>query len=455
MRKTRTDAPAWGSGRSGVRRAESPLQDARPCWLSWLRSSPLRARPDNVLPPPVTQAGAQPTPAPTPAAGPIRLSEEVVVQAVRAEERTPVTKTDVARDAIEPVNHGQEMPFLLGTTPAVNFQSDSGHSPPATPTSTCAGSTRPGSTSPSTACRCSDPEDQALYFANFGDFASVVDSIQVQRGVGHLERRLRLVRRLGQLRERRRSADEPRLEAEGGVGSWGTRARHARGLGPGRAGLRALRPLLGQTSDGFRDHSGVDQHTLFFGATRAGARSLFKLFGFSGRERPQLAFLATDEATLATRPALQRPHPRGDATTSARTSCRRSTRWPRGRLDDAGGAGLLQRRPGLVPHLGRGPREPAAVRPRRTLRRPRARRDPPPRAALGLNWGAHVNDFTRDHFLDVVGGARAYDEHGAQERGQHASRSSTWDRGPLAALRRRAGALRALRVPRATSRSAR
>ena len=25
------------------------------------------------------------------------------------------------------------------------------------------------------------------------------------------------------------------------------------------------------------------------------------------------------------------------------------------------------------------------------------------RGRLGLNWGAHVNDFTRDHFMDVVG----------------------------------------------------
>ena len=29
-----------------------------------------------------------------------------------------------------------------------------------------------------------DPEDQALYFSDFGDFASAVDSVQVQRGVG-------------------------------------------------------------------------------------------------------------------------------------------------------------------------------------------------------------------------------------------------------------------------------
>ena len=48
------------------------------------------------------------------------------MQAVRAEERTPVTKTDIGRDAVDLVNRGQEMPFLLGATPAVNFQSDTG-----------------------------------------------------------------------------------------------------------------------------------------------------------------------------------------------------------------------------------------------------------------------------------------------------------------------------------------
>ncbi|HYN05298.1 MAG TPA: hypothetical protein VE359_22805, partial [Vicinamibacteria bacterium] len=62
---------------------------------------------------PATAAQAPPAPPfPAPTAGPVRLSEEVVVQAVRAEERTPVTKTDIGRDAIDLVNRGQEMPFL-------------------------------------------------------------------------------------------------------------------------------------------------------------------------------------------------------------------------------------------------------------------------------------------------------------------------------------------------------
>ena len=29
-----------------------------------------------------------------------------------------------------------------------------------------------------------EPEDSAFYFANFGDFANAIQSLQVQRGVG-------------------------------------------------------------------------------------------------------------------------------------------------------------------------------------------------------------------------------------------------------------------------------
>ena len=57
---------------------------------------------------------------------PLHLSENVVVRAVRAEKRTPVTKTDIGREQVEAVNRGQEMPFLLGPTPSANYNADSG-----------------------------------------------------------------------------------------------------------------------------------------------------------------------------------------------------------------------------------------------------------------------------------------------------------------------------------------
>jgi iron complex outermembrane receptor protein len=371
---------------------------------------------DNQKPP------ATSTPAPT---GVVRLSEHVVVQAVRADERMPVTKTDIGRDEVVLVNRGQEMPFLLGATPSVNFQSDTG---------LAAGyayfnirgiaETRLNITLDGVPLQ--DPEDQALYFSNFGDFASVVDSIQVQRGVGTSS--VGAASYGGSVNFASVSPSEHRgLEAQVGGGSWGTgRATAAAnsGLLGGAWGLYAR--LSGQTTDGFREHSGIDQGTLYLGATRSGARSLFKLFGFSGRERTQLAYLATDEATLRTnlranalapeekdrfgQDFVQAQYTRllGSATTlMVQAYYNGAQGWFRiwdtdhVNLQQYGLDGYLV---GLV--LGATHRS----------------------GHLGLNWGAHVNDFTRDHFMDVVGGSRAYVNTGLKNE-YNTFLKATWNAG--------------------------
>jgi iron complex outermembrane recepter protein len=371
-------------------------------------------------------AQAQPAPpAPAPNGGSFRLSEEVVVQAVRAEERTPVTKTDVGRDAIELVNRGQEMPFLLGATPAVNFQSDTG-----LPAGYAyfnirgIGPTRLNVTLDGVPLQ--DPEDQALYFSNFGDFASVVDSIQVQRGVGTSS--VGAASYGGSVNFASVSpADRRGVEAQVGGGSWGT----GRGTVAGNSGLLGgawglYGRMSGQTTNGFRHHSGVDQGTLYYGATRSGPRSLFKVFGFSGREHTQLAYLATDEATLesdlranALSPdetdrfgqdfvQAQYTHLVGDATTLTAQAYYNGAQGWFGIWDESHESlqryGIDGQFVGLV--LGA------------THRRGR----------LGFNWGAHVNDFARDHFMDVVGGSRAYQNTGRKSE-YSTFLKTAWDAG--------------------------
>ena len=212
-----------------------------------------------------------------------------------------------------------------------------------------------------------------------------------------------------------------------GGGSWGT----GRGTLAGNSGLLGgawglYARVSGQTTDGFREHSGVDQGTLYYGATRSGARSLFKLFGFSGREHTQLAYLATDEATLETdlrANALspeetdrfgqdfvqaQYTHLAGDATTLTAQAYYNGAQgwfriWDGGRESlqqygiDGHFVGLVL---GATHHRGR----------------------------LGLNWGGHVNDFTRDHFMDVVGGSRAYLNTGLKNE-YNTFLKTTWDAG--------------------------
>ena len=344
----------------------------------------------------------QPSPVPTPK--PYRLSEEVVVQAVRADERTPVTKTDIGRAAIDAANRGQEMPFLLAATPSVNVQSDSGAAAGYAYFNVRGiGQTRLNVTLDGIPLQ--DPEDQALYFSNFGDFASVVDSVQVQRGVGSSS--VGSASYGGSINFLSVSPGEkPSLQAQAGGGSWGT-AHGTLALESGRVGPYAFYGRYSaQTSDGFRDHSGADQRTLYYGATRQDERSLLKLFGFSGRTRTQLAFLATERAALEAEPRrndlspderddfgqdvahLQYTRSLGAATTAtAQAYYNGAQGWFR--IKDAAGGELDQF--GIDGHF-------VGLVLGATHRRGR----------LGLSWGAHANDFARDHFMDVVGGARAY-----------------------------------------------
>ena len=302
-----------------------------------------------------------------------------MVQAVRADERTPVTqdRRRARGDRAREPRPGDAVPARR-RRPRVNFQSDSGIAAGYAYFNVRGiGQTRLNITLDGVPLQ--DPEDQALYFANFGDFASVVDSIQVQRGVGTSSVgaasyggsvNFASVGPATSSGSRRRRA----------AGRGGRRAARSRRSGPLGAGFGLYGRYSAQTSDGFRDHSGVDQRTAYFGATRTGLALVLQALRLL-RPREVAARLPRDRRDDAReRPAPQRPHARREG--RLRPGLRAGAVHLARRLrDDAHGPGLLQRCPGLVPDLGRGAREPAAVRDRRPLRRPRARGHAP--AAAG------------------------------------------------------------------------
>jgi len=226
-----------------------------------------------------------------------RRSEVVVVQAIRAEATNPVTKTDLDRSEIARLDYGQEMPFLLKTVPSATQYSDTGLGtgysylylrgiPQTRLNMTLDG------------VPLNEPEDSALYFVDFGDFASSLASIQVQRGVGTSS--VGTASYAGSISFASLDLGEkPTLSGRLAAGSFGTH-RASLGAESGRfgPGLRVYGRGSYQESDGFRERSGVIERSLFYGASRQDDRSFFKLFGFVGRERTQLAFLATDKDTL-------------------------------------------------------------------------------------------------------------------------------------------------------------
>jgi iron complex outermembrane recepter protein len=260
-------------------------------------SRALRALAVALLPalPGLAQGVASPEPSPSPL--PYRINEDVVVRAVRADEKAPVSRSELSRDEIERRNQGQEIPFLLQQTPGITLTSDTG---------TSAGysyfyirgipQTRVNMTLDGVPLN--EPEDQALYFVDFGDFTSSLQSVEIQRGVGTSP--VGTPSYGGAVSfESLALAEHASAQAELGLGSFDT-TRASLGGQSGRfgPGLAAYARGTYKETDGFRQGSGVRQRSVFYGVSRQAERSFFKLFGFAGRERTQLAFLAVEKAVL-------------------------------------------------------------------------------------------------------------------------------------------------------------
>jgi iron complex outermembrane recepter protein len=110
-------------------------------------------------------------------------ADEVVVSAIRANEKTATTFTNVRREEIRERNFGQDLPYLLEQTPSVIVNSDAG-----------AGVGYTGIRIRGTditrinvtvnGIPINDAESQGAWFVNMPDLASSIQDVQVQRGVG-------------------------------------------------------------------------------------------------------------------------------------------------------------------------------------------------------------------------------------------------------------------------------
>ena len=109
--------------------------------------------------------------------------QNVQVVATRASKKTPVAFSNLDKAMIKAVNYGQDVPYLLSLTPSVTMTSDAGNGIGYT-------SLRVRGTDPSrinitaNGIPLNDAESATVFWVNMGDFASSVQSMQIQRGVG-------------------------------------------------------------------------------------------------------------------------------------------------------------------------------------------------------------------------------------------------------------------------------
>ncbi len=332
---------------------------------------------------------------------PIAVPETITVSTVRAGDEAPVTKKDLAAEDLEDLHYGQDIPFLLRSTPSMTAYSDSGIGNNYSYFSlrgihqTRINMTLDG-------VPLNDPAENALFFNNFADFSSFVDSIQIQRGVG--------TSTVGSPSyggsidfESVRLSQEPEATARVGFGSYGTRrATASYQTGFLDNGLAFYGRASVNETDGYRERSGVEQHTFFFSAAHQSERTHLKLTAFSGRERSQLAYLAVDPFTLAENPRF---NPLDDAETDRFGQDFAQLRATRALGDDrtltasiyyngAQGFFLIWDDPVAQQNLLDFSIDGHTVGAMVHLSESRER--------LSLSYGVHHNDFRRDHFLHIA-----------------------------------------------------
>lgn len=231
-----------------------------------------------------------------------RKIERVLVTAIRAAEAAPIAQKTISAATIRQRQFGQDVPLLLvGATPSLSVHTETG---------TNWGysylrlrgmdQTRINITIDG--IPLNDMEDQVLYFANFADLMSSVQSVQVQRGVGTSSAGTASF--AGSVNfetmpvARRDRGGELQLQL-GSFGAQRVSGAFSSGLiGPG--GRFAVQGRAGVLrTNGYRDHSGVAGGSALVGAGWFGDRDILKLTALVGVLSDTLSYVGATREELA------------------------------------------------------------------------------------------------------------------------------------------------------------
>lgn len=227
------------------------------------------------------------------------LTEEFIVSATRASNSTPTTFSTVDKSEIAKRNLGQDIPILLNFTPSVVSFSDAGAGVGYTGLR-IRGSDQTRINATVNGIPMNDAESHGVFWVNMPDFASSVENIQIQRGVGtSTNGAAAFGASLNFQTDTRR--DEAYAELDNGFGSFNT-WRHTVKAGTGLLNDRfAVDARLSKiTSDGFVDRAFSDLSSWFVSGGYYGEKSVIKLIAFSGKEQTYQSWWGLPEDKLKT-----------------------------------------------------------------------------------------------------------------------------------------------------------
>jgi len=227
------------------------------------------------------------------------VNDEVTVSATRAAKNSPTAYTNLSRQDIQKNNLGQDMPFLLNQTPSVVVTSDAGGGVGYTGIH-IRGSDATRINVTINGIPYNDSEEQGVYFVDLPDFASSVDNIQVQRGVGTSTNGAGAFGASINIQTTTRR-DTSYLELNNSAGSYGT-VKNTLNFGTGLLGghFSFDGRLSRIVSDGYIDRASSNLKSYFLSGAYYGKNTLIRFNQFSGTEHTYQAWDGVPEDSLKT-----------------------------------------------------------------------------------------------------------------------------------------------------------
>ncbi|MEO1623733.1 MAG: TonB-dependent receptor [Bacteroidota bacterium] len=208
---------------------------------------------------------------------------EIEVLDTWADDKTPVTYTNLNKEQLEQNNLGQDVPFLLRWTPSAVVTSDAG---------TGIGYTgiRIRGSDPTrinvtiNGIPLNDAESQGTFWVDLPDFVSSTEGVQIQRGVGTSTNGAGAFGATISLNTAK-VHKKPYLKIANGVGSFNTLRHNIQGGSGLLGGKFTLDGRLSRiTSDGYIDRASAKLHSFYFSGAMIDDKQSLRLNVFSGHE---------------------------------------------------------------------------------------------------------------------------------------------------------------------------
>lgn len=225
------------------------------------------------------------------------LADEIVVSTTRASINSAATFKNIDKETIAKNNFGQDLPFLLDNTPGVVVTSDAGAGVGYTGIR-IRGSDATRVNVTLNGIPYNDSESQGTFWVNMPDFASSVDNIQIQRGVGTSTNGAGA---FGGSLNIQTTAGETDAYAEinntlGSFNTWKNTVKVGTGLINDKWSFDGRLSRI--KSDGFIDRASSNLKSYFLSGAYHGKTDLLRINVFSGSEKTYQAWNGIPEARL-------------------------------------------------------------------------------------------------------------------------------------------------------------